>query len=96
VVGVAARVGRAYILTTNIQETAYRTETVDPELLHRRLAHLNNSSIQEINTVTTGLPGPVGPIETHCSACIMAKIVKIINRAQPEHTTVPLGRIWMD
>ena len=93
VVGVAARVGRAYILTTNIQETAYCTETVDPKLLYRRLAHLNNSSIQGINIVTTGLLGPVGPMETHCSACIMAKTVKIINRAQLERTTVPLGRI---
>jgi Pol polyprotein, beta-barrel domain/Zinc knuckle/Domain of unknown function (DUF4219)/gag-polypeptide of LTR copia-type len=45
VVGVAARVGRAYILTTYIPETAYRAETVDPELLHRRLAHLSNGSI---------------------------------------------------
>lgn len=95
-VGVAARVGRAYILTTNILETAYRIETVDPELLHRRLAHLSNSSIQGIDAVTTGLPGPVEPMEAHCSACILAKAVKIVSRAQPERTTIPLGRIWMD
>jgi hypothetical protein len=46
--------------------------------------------------VTIGLLGPVGPMETHCLACILAKTVKIINRAQPERTTMPLGRIWMD
>jgi hypothetical protein len=95
-IGVAARVERAYILTTNIPETAYYTEVVDPELLHRRLAHLSNSSIQGIEAVTTGLPGPVDAMETHCSACILAKAVKIISRAQPERTIVPLGRIWMD
>jgi hypothetical protein len=95
-IGVAARVGRAYILTTSLPETAYRTEVIEPELLHRRLAHLSHSSIQGIDAVTTGLPGPIGPMEGHCTACILAKSVKIIKRAQPERTTVPLARIWMD
>jgi hypothetical protein len=95
-IGVAARVGRAYILTTHITETTYKAVEVDPELLHRRLGHLTYSSLQGIDEVTTGLPGPVGPMEGHCSACILSKAVKIINRAQPERTTVPLGRVWMD
>jgi hypothetical protein len=45
VIGVAARAGRAYILTTYIPEVAYHTEVVDPELLYRRLAYLSNSSL---------------------------------------------------
>jgi hypothetical protein len=82
VIDIAARVGRAYILTIYIPpETVYRTEIVDPELLYRRFAHLSHSSLQGIDAVTTGLPGPIGPRENYYSAYILAKAVKIINRA---------------
>jgi hypothetical protein len=55
-------------------------EVIDPELLYKYLAHLSHSSIQGINTITTGLPRPVGLIEGYYTACILAKSVKIIKR----------------
>lgn len=99
VIGVAARVGRAYTLKTHLlePETAYKASGGNnTELWHRRLAHLSYSSLRGIETVTTGLSGPVGPMNDHCTACTMAKTVKVINRARPERTTEVLGRIWAD
>ena len=46
VIGIASRVGRAYILRTKVPtEQAYSTIQADPELAHRRLGHLSYSTI---------------------------------------------------
>lgn len=98
-IGCASRVGRAYILNSRVPkeaEKAHTAQEVTPELLHRRLGHLSQNSVQGIDAVTTGLLGPVEPLTTHCSGCTLAKAVTVINRARPERTTEVLGRVWLD
>jgi hypothetical protein len=93
----ASRVGRAYMLSTKVPESAYEAqELVDPELVHRRLGYLNYSSLQGIESVTIGLSGPVAKLEYYCSGYTLAKTIAIIHRARPERTTKVLGRLWMD
>jgi hypothetical protein len=99
VIGAAHRVGRAYLLSTELlaQEMACPAiEQGNAELQHRRFGHLSYSSLQGIETVTTGLDGPVGPLTEDCKACIMAKAVRVIRRETPERVSVPLGRVWVD
>jgi hypothetical protein len=98
VIGVADRVGRAYMLTTMVPEKAFQAQGqgISPELMHRRFGHLSYSSLQGIEAVTTGLEGSVQKLEDHCSGCTLAKAVAVIGRKQPERTSVVLGRVWLD
>lgn len=100
-VGYAARIGKSYRLVTEglEPEEAYMADAlgeVSPELLHRRMGHLSHSSLKGLDSVTTGLTGPIKPMEDTCTACILAKAVKVINRAQPERTSEVLGRVIVD
>ena len=57
---------------------------------------MSYSTLRGIEEATTGLAGPIEPMESHCSSCTLAKSVRVINRAQPERTTAVLGRLWLD
>jgi hypothetical protein len=82
------------MLSTKVPESAYEAqEPVDPELVYRKLGHLSYSSFQGIESVTTGLSGPMAKLEYYCSGCILAKTIAVIHRARPERTTEVLGRL---
>jgi hypothetical protein len=93
----ASRVGRAYILSTKVPESAYKAqELVDPELVYRKLGYLSYSSLQGIELVIIGLSGLIAKLEHYCSGCILAKAIAVIYRARPERTIEVLGRLWID
>jgi hypothetical protein len=79
-------------------ERALAASTINAEarLLHRRLGHLSAGSLQSLETVTIGLKGPIKALKEPCKPCILAKIVRIVNRKGPEHATAPLARLHTD
>jgi hypothetical protein len=100
VIGEAERLGKAYTLQGMVPdpERALAASTIDAEarLLHRRLGHLSAGSLQSLETVTTGLKGPVKALKEPCEPCILAKTVRIVNRKGPERVTAPLARLHTD
>jgi hypothetical protein len=82
------------MLSTKVPESAYEAqEPVDPELVHRRLGYLSYGSLQGIESVTTGLSGPIAKLKHHCSGYTLAKAIAVIHRTRPERTTEVLGRL---
>ena len=96
-IGTVVRYSRAYILSTKVPtEVAYSVQEVTPELLHRRLGHLSQSTVQGIDAITTGLLGLIEPLKEYYSGYTLAKSVVVINRARLERTTEILGRVQLD
>jgi hypothetical protein len=69
---------------------AASTINAKARLLHKRLGHLSAGSLQSLETVTTGLKGPIKALKELYKPCILAKTVRIVNKKGPKHTTAPL------
>lgn len=103
-VGIASRLGRAYVLDSTLQSTeivhsSLRTtigSTASAQLWHQRFGHLSSTSLQKVHAVTTGLKEPITALQEHCETCIKAKTVRVVNRKAPERATAPLERIHSD
>lgn len=91
--------GKSYALK-GISKTPERamaaTTDTEARLWHRRLGHLSLGSLQHIQDVTTGLKGPIKAIKEPCEPCILAKIVRVVNRESPERATEPLARLHLN
>ena len=77
--------GRAYVLGSalaneNIYSATIAKPKVSAELMYRRLGHLSHSTLQGIDTVTTGLLGPIQRMEGHCPGYTLSKAIKVTNR----------------
>ncbi|KAM3067034.1 hypothetical protein ACMFMG_012223 [Clarireedia jacksonii] len=101
-VGVAYRVGQAYVLQGPMEGAGALKATVkesnSPEAMkwHRRLGHLSPGSIKDLHKVTTGLKEPIRGLKKPCEVCITSKSARVLNRKPAEHSTKPLERVFSD
>jgi hypothetical protein len=104
IVGLACRVGQAYILqgpTLGTGISALKATTQGPNspeamVWHRRLGHLSPGSIRNLHKVTTGLKEPIKGLKEPCEVCITSKSVRVLNRNPSEHSARPLERVFSD
>ena len=77
-------------------ERALAASIIDAKarLLYRRLGHLSIGSLQSLETITTGLKGPVKALEEPCEPYILSKTIRVVNRKGPEHIIVPLAQLY--
>jgi hypothetical protein len=105
VIGVADRRGKSYVLNTAYERAdsdefgrVVRENEVNSETWHRRFGHLNYSTLEGVEKVTTGLQGALPGYKGNndCPVCNITKAVRVINRQTPERATMPLERIHTD
>jgi hypothetical protein len=79
-------------------ESALAASIIDVEArtLYKRLGHLSTGSLKGLDAVITGLQGPVKPLKEPCKPCILAKVVRVMNREGPERVIAPLTRLHTD